>query len=83
MTTNRQLDHSFPAVLDIWKGAKFAGSVGHPVTKMLSASGAKSMRALQRVPGAFGPTNNRPIFSYLKEQEAQLSPRHRAMRRVN
>jgi len=22
-----------------WKGAKFAGSVGHPVTKMLSASG--------------------------------------------
>jgi len=22
-----------------WKGAKFAGSVGHPMTKMLSASG--------------------------------------------
>jgi len=41
MPTNRQLDHSFPAVLDIFgKGLiKFAGSVGHPMTKMLSASG--------------------------------------------
>jgi len=25
--------------MDFWKGAKFAGSVGHPMTKMLSASG--------------------------------------------
>jgi len=26
------------------------------------------MRALQRVPGAFGLTNNWPVFSYLKEK---------------
>ena len=26
------------ALLAKWKGAKFAGSVGHPMTKMLSAS---------------------------------------------
>ena len=26
--------------MHFWKGAKFAGSVGHPMTKMLSASGA-------------------------------------------
>ena len=25
--------------MHFWKGAKFAGSVGHPMTKMLSASG--------------------------------------------
>jgi len=25
--------------IHFWKGAKFAGSVGHPMTKMLSASG--------------------------------------------
>jgi len=26
-------------LMHIWKGAKFAGSVGYPMTKMLSASG--------------------------------------------
>ena len=25
--------------MHFWEGAKFAGSVGHPMTKMLSASG--------------------------------------------
>ena len=25
--------------MHFWKGAKFAGSVGHPMTKILSASG--------------------------------------------
>jgi len=25
--------------MHFWKGAKFAGSVGHPMTKMLSSSG--------------------------------------------
>jgi len=25
--------------MHLWKGAKFAGSVGHPMTKMLSAAG--------------------------------------------
>ena len=39
MPTNRQLDNSFP---HCWKGAKFARFVGHPMTKMLSASGGKA-----------------------------------------
>ena len=37
-----------PRVVEIqvhfWKGAKFAGSVGHPMTKMLSASGGLRTR---------------------------------------
>jgi len=28
--------------MHFWKGAKFAGSIGHPMTKMLSASGGRS-----------------------------------------
>ena len=32
-------DISLPLQMHFWKGAKFAGSVGHPMTKMLSASG--------------------------------------------
>ena len=32
--------------MHFWKGAKFAGSVGHPMTKMLSASGG--LRPLTR-----------------------------------
>jgi len=31
-----------------WKGAKFAGSVGHPMTKMLSASGGFAPDPLTR-----------------------------------
>jgi len=27
--------------MHFWKGAKFAGFVGHPMTKMLSASGGR------------------------------------------
>jgi len=29
-------------LLNLTKGAKFAGSVGHPMTKMLSASGGEA-----------------------------------------
>jgi len=31
--------------MHFWKGAKFAGSVGHPMTKMLSASGGRGKGA--------------------------------------
>ena len=54
LPTNRQLDHSYPcSARHFWKGAKFAGSVGHPMTKMLSASGgfAPSPMARGSAPG--------------------------------
>jgi len=47
--TSRDFDINFSDIITVaprveihihfWKGAKFAGSVGHPMTKMLSASG--------------------------------------------
>jgi len=42
-----------------WKGAKFAGSVGHPMTKMLSASPPDpSYRLVLRTRHGAPPTTN-------------------------
>jgi len=37
--------------MHFWKGAKFAGSVGHPMTKMLSASGSFASMTRGFAPG--------------------------------
>ena len=85
MPTNRQLDHSYPcSARHFWKGAKFAGSVGHPMTKMLSASGGFAPSPLTRgsAPGpCWGLCPQTPVIGSCSAL-AMVPPNHWPLRRL-